>query len=115
MVKGKEKEIDILQFIDKFKEYEKNNVLVKTFTEGFCYYFALILKERFPQGRIMYHSVINHFVFELNNKLYDITGNYTEKANNQQLFPWEEYQKIEPLESQRIIRDCIKKNDVIFY
>ena len=112
MVKGKEKEIDILQFIDKFKEYEKDNVLVKTFTEGFCYYFALILKSRFPEGKIYYYFP-EHFVFKYQDRLYDITGDCTEMWNDQEaLYDWEEFQKIEPSISKSTIRDCIELTEV---
>ena len=41
---------------------------------GNCYYFALILRDRFPGG-IIYYDVINgHFIYQYNGNYYDWTG-----------------------------------------
>lgn len=106
-----EEEISITNFISKFKKYESNNVLIKTFTEGFCYYFSLILKSRFPEGKIFYNTM-NHFVFKLDDRLFDITGDCTDIWTNKYLYDWEEFQRLEPLEVKGITRDCINKNNV---
>lgn len=76
---------EVISFINKFKSYNKSNVLEKTFLEGYCYYFALILKERFKEGKILYDKVENHFMFKYKNKLYDITGNATNKHKKENL------------------------------
>jgi hypothetical protein len=50
----------------------------------------------------MYDQVFNHFVTEIDGRLYDITGDVTEKYN---VIPWDEYS--DDLHRIRIIRDCI--------
>lgn len=69
-------EDEVKEFIRRFCRYEENRVLEQTFTEGMCYYFAIILQERFG-GEILYDKVENHFVTLIKGKLYDITGNVT--------------------------------------
>jgi hypothetical protein len=107
-----EEEIDIETFIKKFNKYEKNEVLLETFTQGFCYYFALILHDRYPEG-IIYYNTDNHFALKMDDKIYDITGECQEKWKYRgKWYSWNEYQSIESLESKGIIRDCIKINNV---
>lgn len=73
------------------------------FTCGCCYWFADILCRRFPNNsRLMYDQVINHFVAEIDGRLYDITGDVTDKYNVE---PWDEME--DELHKSRIIRDCI--------
>ena len=43
---------EVLKFIDKFKFIHKKEI-EEVFTTGNCYYFALILKERFDEDRAM--------------------------------------------------------------
>ena len=95
---------EVLEFIKKFKwRFPKEQEVI--FTEGNCYYFAVILRERFS-GKIYYLPIVNHFICKIGKEYYDITG----KANlgNEKPWDWEEYQKEEPLGSGRIIRDCIR-------
>lgn len=40
---------------------------------GNCYFFAIILKARFPKGRIMYDVIDGHFLFNINRKYYDFS------------------------------------------
>lgn len=46
----------------------------QSWQNGNCYYFSVILKERFPKGKIMYDPVDNHFLFRYRGKLYDSKG-----------------------------------------
>lgn len=94
----------VTQFIKDFNKM--SNDLVEVFTKGYCYYFALILKSRF-NGIICYLPVDNHFITYINGKYYDITGEVN--IDHQVLYTWDSYQVIEPLDSERIIRDCIVK------
>ena len=92
---------EILGFINKFKQYERNTVLEKTFTQGFCYYFAVILNERFD-GEIVYIKDIEHFVFKKDEMLFDITGNVTKKYQDMKIIQnWKE--------NKTIIKQCILK------
>ena len=87
-------------FLDRFHRYD--NDIDRIFTEGCCYWFAVILNKRFPNSRIMYDPVVNHFVTEINGLLFDITGEVTNQYN---VVDWETYP--DELEKERIIRNCI--------
>ena len=107
-----EYEISIERFINDFKKFETDDVLVKTFTEGYCYYFVLILKHRFPNGNICYTNPF-HFIFNLDNKFYDITGDCTDKYKPEDIIEWDKLLNINPEKTKIITRDIINKNIVI--
>lgn len=86
------------EFIAKFKQSNRNKVMEDTFLHGFCYYFAVILKNRFPTGTILYDKEAAHFVFSYENKLYDITGNVTNQYHN-----------TSPTWNATITKECILK------
>ena len=52
---------------------------------------------------MMYDPVINHFVAEIDNRLYDITGDVTGKYD---VVPWDSYE--DDLEKERIIKYCVE-------
>ena len=86
-------------FLLRFHDYKDVD---DVFQKGCCYWFSVILHTRFPNSRIMYDQVSNHFVTEIDDRLYDITGDVTEKYD---VVPWEEY--TDTLHKSRVIRDCI--------
>lgn len=91
------------RFIDKFKFCHAKE-LEEVFTKGNCYYFAVILKDRFD-GDIYYLPIDNHFICKIEDKYYDITG----KVKPTEIpIPWIIYKKKDEAEAKRIIRDCIK-------
>lgn len=93
----------IVAFIEKFKE-QYSAELEDLFGDGWCYYFAVMLKARFG-GRIYYLPVENHFVCKIGELYYDIQGiNIPEEA-----VPWDEYKYQDIIHARRIIRDCIMK------
>ena len=93
----------VLCFIRQFKNAEE------TFLNGCCYWFAFILQERFG-GTMMYEPVENHFVQEIGGRLYDISGDVTEKyKNSEYLMFWSDMEQYDCLLYKRIVRDCIKK------
>lgn len=92
----------IEQFIEKFK-FKYNKELEYIFTSGNCYYFAIILKERF-NGEIYYLPIANHFVCKINNNYYDITGI---ASMNESPIRWESYKNIDNKNYNIISRDCI--------
>lgn len=85
----KYKEVSIEEFIKDFKSFGTSKEIIDCFTKGYCYWFAYILKTRFPKGDI-YYNMIDHFVFKYNDKLYDITGDCTILWNNEYLIAWNE-------------------------
>ena len=42
--------------------------------DGNCYFFALILLNRFPIGKILYDVIDGHFVCEIDGRKYDWSG-----------------------------------------
>ena len=89
-----------MAFIDRFTSGGKLKDTITTFTQGCCYWFAYILHSRFSNSVIMCDPVINHFVVESENRLYDITGDVTGEYN---VVRWSKYP-----DKRTIIRDCIK-------
>lgn len=101
----------ILDFITKFKATHKEE-LEDVFSNGFCYYFAMILYFRFFKiGTIMYIPIYNHFCYKVRNNYYDINGLILDDEMIKLAEPWDTYKEADSLESFRIIRDCILKVD----
>ena len=94
----------VLLFIEKFK-FTGKTIVEELFTCGNCYYFAVILKERFKVGDIFYLPIESHFVWKYDGVLFDIKG---EHGTSERAYSWEEYKKMEPLGAKRIERDCIE-------
>lgn len=95
------------RFIHKFKQFDKSGEVVKTFTEGYCYYFACILCERFKIGTIWYSEKDNHFAARIGSRLYDITGDITSRKAD--FIPWHKMQEVDSLVYARLVRDCVRK------
>lgn len=72
--------------------------------DGNCYYFASILKTRFPDGQIYYDVIYGHFIFKYNDNYYDWTGIINP---NGYLVEWDRFEEYDCLLKQRIVRDCI--------
>lgn len=96
----------ILSFIAHFQGKTGAEIIIDRFTSGCCYWFAFILCSRFPNARMMYDPVVNHFMAEIDGRLYDITGDVTGKYN---VIPWDQYDSIfqDSSEKERIKQYCI--------
>lgn len=81
-------------------------------TDGNCYYFAVILKARFTNGEIWYDAVDDHFIFKIENHFYDWNGTCIQYEIDDKLlehvYKWDEYKKIDPVHYERIIKDVIR-------
>ena len=56
-------------------EDEVSNPIASLFTNGFCYYFAVILKDAFNRGEICWHKNYSHIVWrDVDGTSYDIDG-----------------------------------------
>lgn len=88
----------VLRFIQKRFKNDCN------WTTGNCYYFAVILKERFPNGKIYYDVVNGHFAFQYQNKFYDWSGIVELDGC---LVEWDKFQDYDSLQYARIMLDCI--------
>ena len=110
MVKRIYKPISIEDFIRKIRNPLAGGQVENIFLHGFCYYFSIILKEKFPKGTILYSPSLNHFIFLYNSEIWDITGNVSDKYDYRELVIWDEWRD-DILLRQRIIRDCIEMED----
>lgn len=76
------KTLGIEEYIERFKccngkISSNDSIHIKTlFRSGYCYSFALMLKQAFPDGGIYLAWPCAHIVFGLNGKYYDIDGVY---------------------------------------
>ena len=84
------------------KRFHLNRDVDVVFTCGCCYWFAVILHQRFPHSRIMYDVIGNHFVTEIGGRLYDVTGDVTGKYD---VIPWDTFKNTD--HGTKIIRDCV--------
>ena len=88
---------------EKFiKRFHFSDNIDEVFTNGCCYWFAHILCSRFKEAQLAYDPIANHFMAQFGSRLFDITGDVTEKYNT---VLWRDFD--DDLERQRIIRDCI--------
>lgn len=74
--------------------------------DGNCYYFAVILKERFNDGEIYYNAVDGHFLFRHGGYLYDFKGRHEFDKNSTELIVLKQL-KEDASWYGRIRRDCI--------
>lgn len=96
----------VLRFIDRFTMGGELQQVIETFTCGCCYWFARILYERFRlygSSEIVYDQIENHFGCRIDNCVYDICGDVTERYN---WGPWPIGE--DPSHTSRIMRDCIE-------
>ena len=73
---------------------------------GNCYYFAAILKARFPEGIIYYDVIDGHFVFGYEGKKYDWRGLVSEEGEHYYV-KWDEFHNYDRLQKFRIMENCI--------
>ena len=88
--------------VEKFIERFRTKETIEVFTRGCCYWFAYILCGRFPQAELMYDLTENHFMVEIDGRLYDITGDVSGVYTP---IPWDFYDDI--VHKRRIERDCV--------
>ncbi len=91
----------VLEFIQRRFPVEGNG----NWTTGNCYYFAVILKSRFPDATIFYDVVDGHFVTRIEDSYWDYTGEIFPESDN--LVPWEKFQEYDYLQFLQIIHDCL--------
>lgn len=90
----------IEEFISLFNNDDK-------FMNGLCYWFAYMLKGRFPNGEIWYNQIENHFYFVVNNKAFDVRGEVELPST---AIRWSEYANYDELDYQRVVKYCVMKD-----
>ena len=75
----------------------------EVFTNGCCYWFALILFVRFIESgaKIVYDPTVGHFATKIRGRVYDVTGDVTYGHK------WEPWSSFQDPQRSRITRDCI--------
>ena len=89
---------EILEFIKRRFSVDCN------WTTGNCYYFAIILLSRFPEGAVYYDVINGHFIFKCDDHYYDWTGIIEPDGY---LVEWNKFDEYDSLLKQRIMRDCL--------
>ena len=89
----------ILNFIKQFESAKH------MFLNGKCYWFAVILRERF-NGKLYYNPIMNHWACLINNELYDVTGMIVNTCYE----PWPDCVADDTLLYHRLINQCIEFN-----
>ena len=91
----------VTNFLKRFHEYDH---IDEVFTCGCCFWAAFMLCKRFEDlgAELVYDEIANHFGTRISNRIFDITGDVTDKYN------WKLWNDIcDELLKQRIVRDCI--------
>ena len=91
---------EVLEFIER-RFYKDCNWL-----DGNCYYFALILKDRFPDGKIYYDVLNGHFVYKYKGLYYDWVGIYEPECDDD-MVSWNQFRWYDSSQKDIIIRDCV--------
>lgn len=95
------KEDDVLQFIHKRFPEDSN------WLNGNCYFFALILLDRFPIGKILYDVIDGHFVCEIDGRKYDWSG-IVDESGEHIWIEWDKFHEYDSLQYQRVVKDCTR-------
>lgn len=89
----------VLEFIHRRFQADCN------WTSGNCYYFALMLKDRFKDGVVYYDVIDGHFVLLHDGRYYDWTG--IVQPDEEALVEWDRFDEYDPFQKERIISDCL--------
>ena len=89
---------EVLEFIRRRFKSDCN------WLNGNCYYFALILDDRFPGGTIYYDVIYGHFIYQYKGKYYDWSG---ETNPNGYLVDWSKFDEYDSLQKKHIIEGCL--------
>ena len=103
---------EVMEFINHFTADGSNREVIRTFSNGCCYWFAEILFQRFRgEGdcEIIYDPIINHWACRLGDKIYDITGDIS-NSTEYSWENWDEYAAKDAAHTKRLYRDCINFN-----
>lgn len=96
---------EIIAFIKSFK-YVFEEEIEHSFSYGNCYYFCIILCDRFRyiNPEIYFNPIHVHFATCIGNRLYDIKGGFPFTDG---WISWNEFVQIHPTESIKIMNQCV--------
>lgn len=94
---------EVLEFIKSFSKAKS------TFLFGCCYWFAVILRERFEGSQIVYFPVENHFATQICGRIYDASGDITDEYLDAKAIPWSKMREYDELQYERIVKYCVRK------
>jgi hypothetical protein len=94
----------VLTFIHEFKKRHPQEI-EDVFYNGYCYYFAIMLKKRFG-GNLYFNEKLVHFGIEINNEIYDILGIVADKS---EWVSWKDFKEMRPDLIHDIEKTCIRK------
>ena len=89
----------ILEFIKVFRSTESTEL----FTEIACYWFSIILCNRFSNARVVYNPSRVHFAAKIGSHVYDITGIVEDEEDYED---WSDYLEYAD-DADLIIQNCI--------
>ena len=96
---------EVIEFIDRRFKIDCN------WKTGNCYYFALILYDRFREysPEMYYDTVDGHFLCRINNVFYDWGGAvaFSDEYVSKYIKKWSDLCKDDPIWGNRIVRDVI--------
>jgi hypothetical protein len=73
---------EVLEFISTITKFDEHGDITNLFTKGYCYGFALMLKQQFKSGQIYWDKYNAHAIFKLGHNYYDIRGSYYPQNDN---------------------------------
>lgn len=88
---------NVLDFINRRFKQDCN------WKSGNCWYFSVILKDRFPNGKIFYDVIEGHFCVKIDGNYYDWEGIYVPNIP----IEWDKFDEYDSLQKKIIIRDCL--------
>ena len=91
--------MEVIEFIKRRFSIDCN------WCNGNCYYFALILQNRFPGGKIFYDVILGHFLYYYKDNYYDWSGIVEVDGI---LVEWDKFDQYDTNQKKRIIEDCLK-------
>ena len=94
---------EVTEFIDRrFGKFPK-----EYWNTGNCYYFSLILCERFSYLSIYYDPIEGHFYAGCGDCFFDVCG-YKSRSEFSSIVSLDEIKAGDPLWYERLMEDCVK-------
>lgn len=90
----------VLEFIQRRFSNDSN------WLNGNCYYFAVILHDRFPNSTIMYDAIDGHFTVLIGETMYDWQG-VVDNSGKHYYIEWDRCDEYDSGQRKRIVKDCI--------